>query len=88
MPYTFATATTAAADFHVYAVDWYQDHLVFHIDGNTVVATTFDNGSPFAHKSESITLDVALGGAMGGNIKDGDLPTTMTVDYVCVYSLQ
>ena len=88
--HNYANATTASVDFHVYAVDWYADHLDFQVDGTTVVVKPFPGSSPFASIQEYINLDLALGGAMGGNVNNAAFPMDMkmTVDYVRVYSLQ
>jgi beta-glucanase (GH16 family) len=85
--YNYSDPTSASANFHVYAVDWYSDHLVFQVDGRTVVSKPFDSGAPFATIPEYLTLDVALGGSQGGAVDNGGFPMTMTVDYVRVYSL-
>jgi beta-glucanase (GH16 family) len=84
--YTFPDATTASSDFHVYSLDWYSDHIVFQVDGIEITRTTFATSSPFYTIPEYITLDLALGGTMGGTIAPNAFPMTMTVDYVRVYS--
>jgi beta-glucanase (GH16 family) len=83
--YDFPNASTASADFHVYAVDWSADQVVFSVDGETIVASTFTSSSPFYSIPEYIVLDVALGGTMGGDIDNTDFPMEMVVDYVRVY---
>jgi beta-glucanase (GH16 family) len=84
--YTFASATTASADFHVYSVDWYADHIVFQVDGIEITRTTFTASSPFYAIPEYLILDLALGGGMGGTIDNNAFPMDMMVDYVRVYS--
>jgi beta-glucanase (GH16 family) len=84
--YSFANATTASNDFHVYAMDWYADHVVFQVDGIEIARTTFANSSPFYTIPEYLILDLALGGNMGGTIDTNAFPMDMVVDYVRVYS--
>jgi len=85
--YAFPDATTSTSSaFHVYSVDWYTDHLVFQVDGNEIARTTFTASSPFATILEYLTLDLALGGNMGGTIDPDAFPMDMVVDYVRVYS--
>jgi beta-glucanase (GH16 family) len=84
---TFPNATTLSSDFHVYALEWYSDHMVFFIDGAQVARSNFDKTSPFYTGTFYIILEVAIGGTMGGTIDDaGGFPMDMVFDYVRVYS--
>jgi beta-glucanase (GH16 family) len=86
---TFPNATTLSSDFHVYALEWYSDHMVFFIDGAQVALSNFDKTSPFYTGTFYIILEVAIGGTMGGTIDDaGGFPMDMVLDYVRVYSQQ
>ena len=85
--YTFPNATTASADWHLYAVDWYWDHLVFWVDDHITLTSTYATSSPFYTITENIVLDVALGGDMGGTVDNTAFPMEMLVDYVRVYNL-
>jgi beta-glucanase (GH16 family) len=86
---TFPNATTLSTDFHVYALEWYSDHMVFFIDGAQVARSNFDKTSPFYTGTYYIILGVAIGGNMGGTIDDaGGFPMDMVLDYVRVYSQQ
>jgi beta-glucanase (GH16 family) len=84
--YDFANTTTASSEFHVYSVDWYSDHLVFQVDGDEILRTSYGTSSPFYTTPEYIVLDVAVGGTMGGTIDPEGFPMDMVVDYVRVYS--
>ncbi len=84
--YDFPNDTTASRDFHVYAMDWYSDHVVFQVDGHEIMRTSYGASSPFANTPEYIILDVAVGGNMGGAIDPEGFPMDMVVDYVRVYS--
>jgi beta-glucanase (GH16 family) len=84
--YTFPDAITASSDFHVYSADWFEDHIVFEVDGNEITRTNFNTSSPFHSIPEFLVLDVALGGDMGGTIDPNGFPMSMVVDYVRVYS--
>jgi beta-glucanase (GH16 family) len=85
--YAFADATTSSDDFHVYSLDWYWDHVVFQVDGDEVLTSTYAPSSPLYDIAEYIVLDVALGGDMGGAIDNTAFPMDMVVDYVRVYEL-
>lgn len=83
--YDFPNSTTASTDFHVYTLDWYSDHLVFQVDGDEIMQTSFGKASPFETTPEYIVLDVAVGGNMGGAVDPEAFPMDMLVDYVRVY---
>ena len=85
--YSFVDPAIAPTDFHVFSLDWYEDRLVFQVDGNTITTTLYDSTSPFASIPVSIVLFLAVGGEMGGNTIDSKaFPMEMVVDYVRVYS--
>jgi len=80
-------ATTLSSDFHVYALDWYSDHMVFSLDGVPVARSDFNTTSPFFTGTYYLILDVAIGGTMGGTINDaGGFPMDMVLDYVRVHA--
>jgi beta-glucanase (GH16 family) len=77
-------------DFHVYAVEWHPDHMDFFVDKNKYF--TFKNEGTGADawpfdKPEYLILNIAIGGAWGGQkgIDDSIFPQKMHVDYVRVY---
>jgi beta-glucanase (GH16 family) len=83
----FTNATTASSDFHLYALDWYPDHMIFFIDDVQVARSDFRTSSPFYSNNFYLILDVAIGGTMGGAIDDTNgFPMDMVLDYVRVYS--
>jgi beta-glucanase (GH16 family) len=84
---TFPDAATLSSNFHVYALEWYSDHMVFFIDGVQVARSNFDATSPFNTGTYYLIVDVAIGGNMGGAIDDASgFPMDMVLDYVRVYS--
>jgi beta-glucanase (GH16 family) len=84
--YPFQTATTAVTDFHIYELEWYEDHLDFFVDENKYKTGTFGHDSPFYNNAHYIILNVAIGGMMGGLIDTiNGFPMDMIVDYVRVF---
>ncbi len=73
--------------YHLYAVEWFPDHLDFFADNNKYLTVTNDGTGhdawPF-DDPEYLILNVALGG-WGGTVVDADLPARMEVDYVRIY---
>ena len=76
------------ADFHVFAVDWDHDSIVWSVDGrefhrlqsDQVASWPFDQ--PFF-----LILNVAVGGTLGGDPGPLDAqPQQLVVDYVRVYA--
>ncbi len=95
--HTIGTQKTASVsiaspsdDFHVYAMEWYPDHIDVFVDGQNYF--TFRNegtGSrtwPF-DKPQYLLLNLAIGGSWGGQqgIDDALFPKRFLVDYVRVY---
>lgn len=77
-------------DFHVYAIEWFEDHIDFFVDDELYF--TFENegtGSatwPF-DEPFCLIINAAIGGAWGGQygVDDDIFPQTYVIDYVRVY---
>ena len=82
-----------AADFHVYAMEWYPDRIEAFVDGARYF--TFRNegagsrGWPF-DEPQYLLINLALGGAWGGQqgLDDSRFPHRYLVDYVRIYQQQ
>ena len=85
--------TSLAEDFHVYAMQWYEDRIDFYVDDHKYF--TFKNeGSgnaawPF-DKPQYLILNLAIGGTWGGRegIDDSIFPQQYLIDYVRVFQLE
>lgn len=79
--------------FHLYAVEWYEDHLDFFLDNHKYF--TFQNEGtgndvwPY-DKDHYLILNTAIGGAWGGQqgIDDSVFPQKFLIDYVRIYQQQ
>lgn len=79
-------------DFHVFGMEWTEEYIEYFLDGKSVckyqktddpddqTATAWPYDQPFY-----LIMNIAVGGFMGGEVKDEDLPYVMEVDYVRVY---
>jgi beta-glucanase (GH16 family) len=81
---------TACTDFNTYQMTWDADKVVIGVNGvNHFTYINPRNGNraqwPF-DRDQYLLLNVALGGALGGAIDNANLPASMEVDYVRVYS--
>lgn len=84
------TLADASESFHIYALEWFPDHMDFYVDDHKYF--TFKNegtGSdvwPY-DKDQYLILNLAIGGAWGGQkgIDDSIFPQRYLVDYVRVY---
>lgn len=83
-------------DFHTYAVEWYEDHMVWSIDGVAKisssrskldgVAPVRSNWNSFYNRPFHVILNLAIGGALPGNPNGTEAAEQlMQVDYVAVY---
>ena len=78
--------------YHLYALDWAKDSIVFSVDGHvyeTITPSTVTSGGlwPFDHDFYVI-FDLAIGGGWAGPPNASTFPASMYVDYVRVYKTQ
>jgi beta-glucanase (GH16 family) len=78
------------AGFHLFAVEWSADSVVFFVDGRahyTVRRSDVETKGRWAFNEPfSILLNLAVGGGFDGDpASDAIIPATMLVDYVRVY---
>jgi beta-glucanase (GH16 family) len=80
-----------ADDYHVFAVEWQPDKIVWYIDGIQYFAATpndpFMQGKQWVFNHPFfILMNVAVGGNFGGSVgADTTFPQSMSVDYVRLY---
>jgi beta-glucanase (GH16 family) len=78
-------------DFHVYAMEWFPDHIDFFFDDRKYFTYVNDGkGDPATwpfDKPQFLILNVAIGGDWGGSkgVDESILPCRMEVEYVRVY---
>ena len=76
--------------FHVYAIEWYPDHIDFFVDSNRYFSFKNEGSGwktwPF-DKDFHFILNLAIGGFWGGEkgVDDSSLPQKLVVDYVRAY---
>jgi beta-glucanase (GH16 family) len=79
------------ADFHLYAVEWFEDHMDFFMDDSLYFS--FENDGTGNHdtwpfdKPHYLLINLAYGGSWGGNegVDTGKLPLQYEIDYVRYY---
>lgn len=71
-------------EFHIYAMEWSPDQIVFFVDGAEHFTIQNNAGLPFDHEF-FVILNVAMGGTFGGAIDPNFVESTLEVDYVRVY---
>jgi len=77
-------------DFHIYAIEWFEDHIDFFVDDQKYF--TFQNEKtgndvwPF-DKPHYLLINLAIGGGWGGQkgVDDKIFPQKYYIDYVKVY---
>lgn len=88
--------SSSVTDWHVYGVDWQEDHISFYVDGVTfftVYSYQWQTWSAYGGSAAPFNQDffilfnLAIGGNfIGGQLpNDANLPCQMQVDYVRVY---
>lgn len=87
---TFTTQVkTATAEFHDYEMEWTPEKIDFLVDGKLIGGFSRKPGDtthewPFDQPFYLI-MNIAVGGFMGGDIHDDELPFEMIVDSIRVY---
>jgi beta-glucanase (GH16 family) len=79
------------SDFHLYAVEWFEDHMDFFMDDSLYFSFENDGAGnndtwPF-NKSHYLLINLAYGGAWGGQqgVDTSMLPLEYRIDYVRYY---
>lgn len=79
-----------SSEFHVYAIEWDQDKIVFFFDDqayftyDVALADQPDGSNPF-RQPQDLLINLAIGGSWGGAVAEGTLPATYEIDYVRIY---
>ncbi len=74
--------------YHLIAMDWYTDHIVFSVDGHAAssIDTTQLGGDQVFNQPFFIVLNLAVGGGWPGNANSSTpFPQQMNVAFVHVY---
>lgn len=80
-------------EFHVYAVEWFEDHMDFYVDGQKYFSFKNEHKTndewPF-DKPHYLILNIAVGGTWGGRqgIDENIFPQKMYVDYVRYFEMK
>ncbi len=81
------------SQFHLYAMEWYPEKLIFFLDGRQVFEFNKQGENsevwPF-DKHFYLIMNIAIGGSWGGlkGIDDSEFPQRMTIDYVRIYTVK
>lgn len=76
-------------EFHVYAMNWYPDHIDFFRDDEKILTYTKDPSTGWSFdKPMYLLMNIACGGPDEPAPADSNLPQLMTIDYVRVYELK
>lgn len=89
-PKRFTTATIDPEAYNTYAVELYNDSIVYYTNGQrTLCYPKVNNGKdgqfPFAYDPFYLYLDSQLGGNWVGPVDAKQLPVEMTIDWVRFY---
>lgn len=75
-------------EFHIYSAMWYEDEIVFYVDGNQLYSyrpsIMDENYWPF-YNPQFLILNIAMGGNWGGPVDENFTESSMEIDYVRIY---
>lgn len=86
IPQRFAEVPIAEG-FNTYAIEKYQDSMVFFVNSKRSFAylRTATNKFPYADVNHYLLLDMQIGGSWVGNVDPATLPVEMEIDWVKFY---
>ena len=92
-PPHYTTATIDPNEFNTYAVEKYQDSLVFYVNNKKTftyprIKTDKEAQFPYADGKHYLLIDMQLGGNWVGEIDPADLPVEMEIDWVKFYEFK
>lgn len=81
--------------FHMYAIEWYSDRIVFELDGEEAITfrkgeygrDTSPKGWPF-DQPFFIIMNLAMGGNLGGDVHRQMLPQQLIIQSMTIYELE
>lgn len=73
-----------STEFHIYSLEWSATSIKIFTDGQLIHSVANSTSIPFNHDFFLI-LNVAMGGAFGGNVDPAVNSATMEIDYIRVY---
>lgn len=81
---------TIMQNFHVFAVEWFKDHIDWYLDDKKVFTFINEGEGPSSwpfNKPQYLILNLAFGGAWGGakGVNVSSLPQKFLIDYVRIY---
>jgi beta-glucanase (GH16 family) len=77
-------------DYHTFTVDWLPDLIVWYLDGNEYFRASAETVAPnkwVFNNPFYFLLNMAVGGHLGGEVKDLADTTELLVDYIRVYEI-
>lgn len=79
----------ASQQFRTYGMEWTPEYIAYLLDGEVVCRYDRNNSTDIGiwpyDQPFYLILNIAVGGFMGGPVREADLPYEMLVDYVRVY---
>ena len=71
-------------DFHIYTMTWTEKKIVFSLDNKNYFEMENNAKLPF-NQNFFLILNVAMGGALGGQVADNFTEDNLEIDYVRIY---
>lgn len=81
------TNPSTTEDFHVYAVEWFEDKIDWYIDGKLFYTYEKTDADWVFDSEQYLILNLAMGGLFGGLIDFDLTESQFTVDYLRFYSI-
>lgn len=80
-----------STEYHIYGMEWTEDYIEYYVDGKSYCRYSKADDPDQSHASWPfckpfyLIFNIAVGGGLGGDVTDADLPFEMFIDYVKVF---
>ncbi len=81
------TNPSTTEDFHIYAIEWYEDRIDWFVDGKLYYTYEKTDADWVFDSEQYLILNLAMGGIWGGLIDFDLTDSQFTVDYARYYSI-
>jgi beta-glucanase (GH16 family) len=81
------TNPSTTEDFHIYAIEWFTDHIDWYVDGKLYYTYEKTDGDWVFDSEQYLILNLAMGGIWGGLIDFDLTDSQFTIDYARYYSI-
>ena len=78
------SVANADEDYHIYGMEWNEESIILTVDDEVIINLPNTQDKPFDNH-HYLLLNIAMGGALGGDIPQNFTQAIFEIDYVRIY---